>query len=92
MKNGEFHRYKNFLLSHLLTVNSFRKNSYASNFLFLKIFEIYKFFKILLMSENPGAYSESRDRIREKKERETVVLEVKTEEFEKTKEKMRKRK
>ncbi len=44
------------------------------------------------MSENPGAYSEARDRIREKKERETVVLEVKTEEFEKTKEKMRKRK
>lgn len=44
------------------------------------------------MSENPGAYSEARDRIREKKERETVVLEVRTEEFEKTKEKMRKRK
>ena len=44
------------------------------------------------MSENPGAYSEARDRIREKKERETVVLEVKTDEFEKTKEKMRKRK
>ncbi len=43
-------------------------------------------------NENPGAYSEARDRIREKKERETVVLEVKTEEFEKTKEKMRKRK
>ena len=61
--------------------------------MFLKIFEIYKFLsKILLMSENPGAYSEARDRIREKKERETVVLEVKTEEFEKTKEKMRKKK
>ena len=44
------------------------------------------------MSENPGAYGEARDRIREKKERETIVLEVKTEEFEKTKEKMRKRK
>ena len=43
-------------------------------------------------NENPGAYSEARDRIREKKERETVILEVKTEEFEKTKEKMRKRK
>ena len=43
-------------------------------------------------NENPGAYSEARDRIREKKERETVVLEVKTEEFEKNKEKMRKRK
>lgn len=43
-------------------------------------------------NENPWAYSEARDRIREKKERETVVLEVKTEEFEKTKEKMRKRK
>ncbi len=44
------------------------------------------------MSENPWAYIEARDRIREKKERETVVLEKKTEEFEKTKEKMRKKK
>ena len=44
------------------------------------------------MSENPGAYSEARDRIREKKERETVILETKTEQFEKSKEKMRKRK
>jgi hypothetical protein len=44
------------------------------------------------MSENPWAYSEVRDRIREKKERETVILEVKTEEFEKWKEKLRKRK
>jgi hypothetical protein len=43
-------------------------------------------------NENPWSYSEARDRIREKKERETVVLEVKTEEFEKTKEKMRKKK
>ena len=43
-------------------------------------------------NENPGAYSEARDRIREKKEREMLVLEVKTEEFEKTKEKMRKKK
>jgi hypothetical protein len=44
------------------------------------------------MTENPGAYNEARDRIREKKEREVVLLETKTEEFEKTKEKMRKRK
>lgn len=43
-------------------------------------------------NENPGAYSEARDRIREKKERETIVREVKTEEFEKTKENLRKRK
>jgi hypothetical protein len=43
-------------------------------------------------NENPGAYSEARDRIREKKEQEMIVREVKTEEFEKTKEKMRKKK
>lgn len=43
-------------------------------------------------NENPGAYSEARDRIREKKEREAVLLEVKTEEFEKSREKMRKKK
>ncbi|MBC7498271.1 hypothetical protein H7170_01360 [Candidatus Gracilibacteria bacterium] len=43
-------------------------------------------------NENPGAYSEARDRIREKKEREMIVREAKTEEFEKIKEKMRKKK
>ena len=44
------------------------------------------------MSENPGAYNEVRDRIREKKEREIAIIEIKTDEFEKTKEKLRKRK
>lgn len=43
-------------------------------------------------NENPWVYSEARDRIREKKEQETVIIEVKKEEFEKWKEKLRKRK
>ncbi|MBC7503753.1 hypothetical protein H7169_02180 [Candidatus Gracilibacteria bacterium] len=43
-------------------------------------------------NENPGAYNEARDRIREKKEKEVVIIESKKEEFEKTKEKMRKKK
>ena len=40
--------------------------------------------------ENPWAYNEARDRIREKKEQEVHLLEVKKEEFEKSKEKIRK--
>jgi hypothetical protein len=43
-------------------------------------------------NENPWAYSEARDRIREKKEKETIIIEVKKEEFEKWKEKLRKKK
>lgn len=42
--------------------------------------------------ENPGAYDEARKRIREKKEMEVSVIEVKKEDFEKGKEKLRKRK
>lgn len=42
-------------------------------------------------NENPWAYSEARDRIREKKERETIIIEVKKEEFEKWKERLRKK-
>lgn len=43
------------------------------------------------MSENPWAYSEARDRIREKKEKEVVLAEIKKEDFEKTKTLMRKK-
>jgi hypothetical protein len=39
--------------------------------------------------ENPGAYDEARKRIRENKERETIVIEEKKESFEKGKEKIR---
>ncbi len=45
-----------------------------------------------MSNENPGAYSEVRDRIREKKDIEVVIIESRKEEFEKTKEKMRRRK
>lgn len=38
--------------------------------------------------ENPGAYDEARKRIRESKESETVVIEKKKEDFEKSKEKL----
>ncbi|MDQ5968768.1 MAG: hypothetical protein QG561_953 [Patescibacteria group bacterium] len=44
------------------------------------------------MSENPGAYSEARDLIRENKERETTIIESKKEDFEKTKTLLRKKK
>ena len=43
------------------------------------------------MSENPWAYNEARDRIREKKEKEVVLAEIKKEDFEKTKTLMRKK-
>jgi hypothetical protein len=39
--------------------------------------------------ENPGAYDEARNRIRENKERETIIIEEKKENFEKWKEKIR---
>lgn len=42
--------------------------------------------------ENPGAYDEARKRIRENKERETIVIEEKKESFEKWKEKIRSKK
>lgn len=42
------------------------------------------------MVENPWAYNEARNRIREKQEREQVVVETMKEDFEKTKEKLRK--
>jgi hypothetical protein len=42
--------------------------------------------------ENPGAYDEARKRIREDKERETIVIEERKESFEKGKEKVRSRK
>ena len=42
--------------------------------------------------ENPWAYDEGRKRIRESKDRETIVIEEKKEDFEKTKEKIRSRK
>lgn len=44
------------------------------------------------MSENPWAYNEARDRIREKKEKETILVESQKEEFEKTKNILRKKK
>lgn len=40
------------------------------------------------MQENPGAYNEARNRIREKQEQERVVVEKKKEEFEMSKEKV----
>ena len=42
--------------------------------------------------ENPGAYNEARNRIKENKERETIIIEEKKENFEKWKEKIRSRK
>ena len=39
------------------------------------------------MQENPGAYNEARDRIREQKEKEKVIAESVVEHFEKSKEK-----
>jgi hypothetical protein len=43
-------------------------------------------------NENPGVYSETRDRIREKKEKETILVESKKEDFEKSKNILRKKK
>lgn len=43
-------------------------------------------------SENPGVYNEARDRIREKKEKETIIVESKKEEFEVSKNILRKKK
>ncbi len=42
-------------------------------------------------NENPGAYNEARDRIREKKEKETTIIESKKEDFEKSKSILRKK-
>ncbi len=44
------------------------------------------------MSENPGAYSEARNRIRETKEKEIGIREIKKEEFEKSKSLLRNQK
>jgi len=44
------------------------------------------------MQENPGAYNEAHNRIREKKEQEKVVIESMQEHFEKSKERLTKRK
>ena len=44
------------------------------------------------MQENPGAYNEARDRIREQKEKEKVIAESVVEHFEKSKEKLHKKK
>lgn len=43
-------------------------------------------------NENPGVYNETRDRIREKKEKEIVIIESKKEDFEKSKSILRKKK
>ena len=43
-------------------------------------------------SENPWVYNETRDRIRDKKEKETSIVESKKEDFEKSKSLLRKRK
>lgn len=43
-------------------------------------------------NENPWAYNEARNRIREKKEKETILVESQKEEFEKTKNILRKKK
>ena len=43
-------------------------------------------------NENPGAYNEARDRIREKKEKETIIIESKKEDIEKSKSILRKKK
>ena len=45
-----------------------------------------------MSTENPGVYNETRDRIREKKEKETRIVESKKEDFEKSKSLLRKRK
>lgn len=42
--------------------------------------------------ENPGAYREAQDRIRETKDREKQIIEERTEDFEKGMEKIRKKK
>ena len=44
------------------------------------------------MQENPGAYNEARNRIREQKEKEKVIAESVVEHFEKSKEKLHKKK
>jgi uncharacterized protein (UPF0297 family) len=44
------------------------------------------------MQENPGAYNEARNRIREQKEKEKIVVESVVEHFEKSKEKLHKKK
>lgn len=44
------------------------------------------------MQENPGAYHEARNRIREKNDKEKVIAEVVQEQYEKSKEKLTKRK
>jgi len=44
------------------------------------------------MQENPGAYNEARNRIREQKEKEKVIVESVQEHFEKSKEKLTKKK
>ncbi len=44
------------------------------------------------MQENPGAYNEARNRIREQQEKEKVVVESVVEHFEKSKEKLTKKK
>ena len=44
------------------------------------------------MQENPGAYNEARNRIREQKEKEKIVVEAVQENFEKSKEKLKKNK
>ena len=43
-------------------------------------------------NENPGVYNETRDRIREKKEKETILVETKKEDFEKSKSILRQKK
>lgn len=43
-------------------------------------------------NENPGVYNETRDRIREKKEKEITILETKKEDFETSKQILRKKK
>lgn len=45
-----------------------------------------------MSKENPWAYNEARNRINENKEREKIILEEKTENFEKTKERIKSRK
>lgn len=45
-----------------------------------------------MSNENPGAYNEARDRIREKKEKEIILVEAKNEDFEKSKSILRKKK
>ncbi len=45
-----------------------------------------------MSNENPGAYNEARDRIREKKEKEIILVEAKKEDFEKSKSILRNKK